>query len=106
MYQKALTGTDTSSFLDILQAYVGHAGLLDSSDEVKYVPIEEVKKEEGAAEETKTGKMKEMGNLASAELVFPFMSIPLVIVGIPENLLPLCGSEVQSSYHCQSPVCS
>ena len=83
-----LAGTDTSSLLDILQAHFGHVCLVDSSEEEEDVPIEE---EEGAAEETKAEKTKVIGNLASAELVLPFTSIPLVIAGIPQDLLPLCG---------------
>ena len=46
-----------------------------------------------------------MSNLATAELVFPFKSIPLVIAGIPENLLSLHGPEVQSCYHHQVLQC-
>ena len=49
--------------------------------------------------------MKEMGNLASAELVFSFKPYPIVITGIPEDLIPLHGPEVQSHYHCQAPHC-
>ena len=101
----ALAHTATSSFLDILQAHFGHAGLIDSSEEKEDVPITEEKEEEGTSEETKMGKTTEMGNLASAELVFPFKSIPLVIAGIPKDLLPLCGCEVQSHYHCQAHQC-
>ena len=66
-------------------------------------PLKRKKREEGAVEETKTGKTKEIGNLASAELVFSFNPIPLVIAGIPEDLLPLCGPEVQSHYNSQAP---
>ena len=40
------------------------------------------------------------------ELVFPTQAIPLVIVGIPESLLPLCGPEAQSCYRCQFPDCT
>ena len=47
-----------------------------------------------------------MSTLASTELVFPFKSIPLVIAGIPNNFLPLCGSETESCYHCQVPKCN
>ena len=64
----ALVGTDTPSFLDILQVHFGHTGLIESSDE-EDVPAEEDREEEGAADETNTGKAKEMSNLASAELV-------------------------------------
>ena len=84
--------------------HFGHAGLIESSDE-EDVPAEEDREEDGAVEETKTGKAKEMSNLVSAELVFPFKSIPLVIAGIPKYFLPLSGPKVQSHYHCQVPQC-
>ena len=66
-----------------LQTHFGHAGLVNSSNEEEDIPVEE-EKQEGAAEETKTGKMKDMSNFTSAELVFPFKSIPLGIAGIPK----------------------
>ena len=47
-----------------------------------------------------------MCNLASTERVFSFKSIPLVIAGVPDNFLPLCGPEIQSHYHCQVPQCN
>ena len=72
----ALTGTDISSFLDIIQGHFDHASLIKSSDEEEDVPAEENRQEEGAVEETNTGKVKKMSNLASAELGFPFKSIP------------------------------
>ena len=53
----ALAGSDTTSFLGILQPHFGQASLIDSNDED--VPIEE---EEGTSEKT-----KEIGNLAKAE---------------------------------------
>ena len=40
------------------------------------------------------------------ELVFPMQSIPLVVAGIPESFLPLCGPEAQSCYRCQFPDCA
>ena len=52
-----------------------------------------------------TPEPKEVSNLATAELVFLFKSFPLVIAGIPNDLLPLCGPEVQSCYYCQVPQC-
>ena len=33
-------------------------------------------------------------------------SIPLVIAGIPEAFLPLCGPETLSHYRCQFPDCT
>ena len=97
----AMAGTATSSFLEILQAPFGQAGLINSSDE-EDVPIKE---EEGTFEETKAEKTKEIGNLATVELVFPFKSIPLVVAAIPKDLLPLHGCEAQSQYHYQAPQC-
>ena len=47
-----------------------------------------------------------MGNLATAELVFPFKSSPLVAAGILEMYLPLCGPETLSHYHCQVHPCT
>ena len=86
----------------ILQAHFGQAELLES-DEEEDVWIGEEKISE-TSEET-TAKPKDVSNLAAAKVVFPFKSIPLVIVGIPDNLLPLHGPEIQSHYHCQMPQC-
>ena len=33
-------------------------------------------------------------------------AIPLVIAGIPESLLPICGPEAQSHYRCQFIDCT
>ena len=46
------------------------------------------------------------GSLATAELVFPLKSLPPVIAGIPESLLPLHGPETLSCYRCQYPSCN
>ena len=98
----ALASPNTSSLLDIVQAHFSQAELIES-DEEGDVQIGKEKTSE-TSEETTT-KPKEVSNLATAELVFPFMSIPLVIVGIPDDLLPLCGPDVQSHYHCRAPQC-
>ena len=97
----ALASTDTSSFQEILQAHFDQDSLIDSSDE-EDVPVEE---EEGTSEETKAEKTKEIGNIATAELVFHFKSIPLIVAVIPEDLLALHCPEAQSSYNCQAPQC-
>ena len=47
----------------------------------------------------------EDSSLATAELVFPLKSIPLVIARLPEPFLPLCGPETLSHYRCQYPSC-
>ena len=97
----ALAGTDTSSLLEILQVHFGHAASSES-DEEEGVLMEEKKTSE-AIEEV-VAEPKEVGNLATAELVFPFKSSPLV-AGIPKMYLPLHGPETLSCYHCQvSPV--
>ena len=49
---------------------------------------------------------REVGNLATAELVFPFKSSPLVVVGIPKMYLPLHGPKILFCYHCQVPFCT
>ena len=41
-----------------------------------------------------------------AEIIFPTEAIPLVIAGIPESLLPICGPEAQSCYRCQFTDCT
>ena len=74
---------------------------MESRDEGGDAFTEESPEEEGAADKAQAGKVKEMSTLASAELVFPSKSIPLVIAGIPKNLLPLHGPKTQSHYHCQ-----
>ena len=40
------------------------------------------------------------------ELVFPTQAIPLIIAGIPESLLLICGPEMQSRYRCQFTDCT
>ena len=47
----------------------------------------------------------EENKLTTAKLVFPMKSIPLVIAGLPESLIPLCGPETLSHYTCQYPSC-
>ena len=46
------------------------------------------------------------GHLATAELVFPVKSSPLVVAGIPKRYLSLCGPKTLSQYHCQVPSCT
>ena len=73
--------------------------------EEKHLLKKALKKEE-STDKVPAGKTKEMSSLASAELVFPFKSIPLVIADIPENYIPLCGPKTQYCYHCQVPPCN
>ena len=95
-----MAGIDTSSLLEILQVHFGHVASLES-DKEENVLVEEEKTFE-AVEEIVV-EPKEVGNLVTAELVFPFRSSPLVFTGIPEMFLPLHGPKNLSCYHCQVP---
>ena len=99
----ALASTDTSSLLEILQAHSRHVASSES-DEEEIVLVEE-EKTYGTVEEV-VAEPKKVGNLATAELVFPFKSSPLVIVGIPKNYLPLHGPKTLSCYHCKVLPCT
>ena len=77
----ALAGANASSLLEILQVHFGHVASLESDEEESV--LEEEEKTSEVAEEV-TAKPLEVGNLSTAELVFPFKSSPLVVAGIPE----------------------
>ena len=66
-----------------------------AEEEKTYVIVEEI-----------IAKPLEVGNLITAELVFLFKSSPLVVFGIPEIYLPLCGPKTLSHYPCQVPSCT
>ena len=98
-----LTGTDTSSLtrlpegclvvwnqvllhlLLLMSQYLQKNIQLRKSESVPSLPITE-------------------SSLATAELVFPMKSIPLVVAGITEVFLPLCSPETLSHYRCQYPI--
>ena len=83
--------------------HFGHVASLESHDEESVLAEEEKTSE--AVEET-IAKPKEVCNLVTAELVFPFKSSPLVVAGIPEIYLPLCGPKTLSHHHFQVPSCT
>ena len=95
----ALARMDTSSLLEILQGYFGH---VDSSEST--ASAEESDKGSTTEEKTpevieKTSTMlPDVGGLATAELVFPLKSIPMVVAGLPKTYLPLHGPETLSHY--------
>ena len=64
---------DTPSLLEILQVHFGHVAS-SVSDEVENVLVEEEKTSQVVEEIV--AEPKEVGNLATAELVFPFKSSP------------------------------
>ena len=88
----ALASTDTFSLLEILQGYFRH---VDSSESTE--STEESNKESTTEEKTPT-TLPDVGGLATAELVFPLKSIPIVVAGLPKSYLPLCGPETLSQY--------
>ena len=96
-----------SSLLEILQ---GHFGCIDysesaeSANESKKVLTMEKKTPEIV--ENISVKPTEACCLATAELVFPFKSSPLVVAGFSKMCLPLCGPKTPSKYHCQVPSCA
>ena len=93
----ALTGTDTSSLLEILEGHFGHMDISEST-------ISTEKSEKKAIIEEETSDIPEkipatpsdVGSLATVELVFPLKSISTVITGLPEPFLPLCVPETLS----------
>ena len=85
----ALAGTDTLSLLEILQGHFGHIDFSESNESAN--ESENVlAKEEKALEivEGISARPTEAGHLATADLVFPFKSSPLVVAGIPETYFP------------------
>ena len=105
----ALTSTDTSSLLEILEGHFGHMHM-DISEST--IPTEKSEKKAIIEEETSdipekvSATPSDVGSLATVELVFPLKSIPTVIIGLPEPYLLLHGPETLSRYHCQVPSCS
>ena len=97
----ALAGCNTSSLLDILE---GTFGFYDQEN-VSTASTSEMKEPtEEVPLSSLTLSSKESG-LIGAELVFPMQSITLVVAGIPESFLPLCGPEKHLRYRCQFPDC-
>ena len=110
----ALAGMDTSSLLEILEGSFGSVDLdTTTSSASTEIPVRKPtateKPSEKPLKETSEKTLvppSEDSSLASAELVFPLKSIPLVIARLPESFLPLCGPETLSHYRCQYPSCN
>ena len=96
----ALAGCNTSSLIDTLQEAFGIIDIgtisLASIPETKEVIMEDIP---STPFPTDSGPLE-------VELVFPTQVIPLIIAGIPESLLPICGPETQSRYRCQFTDCT
>ena len=91
-----------SSLLEILQRHFGHIDSSESADKFEKGLTTEGKTLE-VAEKTSTIP-PEASCVATAELVFPFQSSPLVVAGIPETYLPLCGPKTLFSILLPSPI--
>ena len=96
----ALAGCNTSSLIDTLE---GAFGSIDQ-ETISLVSIPEVK--ERVMEDVPSTPSPTDSGPIEVELVFPTWAIPLVIAGIPESLLPICGPEAQSCYRCQFTDCT
>ena len=83
----ALVGCNTSSLIDTLE---GAFGSIDP-ETISLASIPKTITEDIPS----TPSPADSGPL-EVELVFPTRAIPLVIAGIPESLLPICGPETVS----------
>ena len=105
----ALAGTDTSSPLEILKGAFGHMDLDTSTSSISTdIPAQEsiiTKKPSEKPPEKVPVVPSEESSLASAKLVFPLKSIPLVTACLPKSVLPFCSPETLSHYRCQHPSC-
>ena len=95
----ALAGCNTASLIDTLEGTFGTTDLgnisLTSIPDTKGIVTKEI---------PSTPSPTDSG-LLEVELVSPTQAIPLVVVGIPESLLPIRGPEMLSRYRCQFTDC-
>ena len=91
----ALASCNTSSLLDMLE------GAFGSTDQETISIASIPKAKEMVTEDIPSTPSPAESGPVGAELVFPTQAIPLVIAGIQESLLPICGPEAQSHYRYQ-----
>ena len=96
----ALVGCNTSSLVDTLE------GAFGSVDQVTISLASIPETKETVTEDVPSTPSPTNSGPIEVELVFPIQAIPLVIAGIPESLLPICGPEAQSCYRCQFTDCT
>ena len=96
----APVGCNTSSFLDMLEVAFG--SIDQETISIASIP----KAKETITEDIPSTSSPAESGLVAAELVFPTQVIPLVIAGILESLLPICGPEAQSHYSCRFTDCT
>ena len=99
----AVMGCNTSSLLNTLEGAFGSIDQetisIASIPEAKEMVTEDIPSTLSTPSPAKSGPI-------GVELVFPTQAIPLVIAGIPESLVPICGPEAQSCYRCQFTDCT
>ena len=93
-------GCNKSSLLDTLE---GAFGSIDQ-ETISIASIPKAK--ETVTEDVPSNPSPAESSPIGVELVFPIQAIPLVIPGIPESLLLICGPEAQSCYRCQFIDCT
>ena len=91
----ALTGTDISSLLKILEGCFGYMDL-GTSQSTPSTEKDEKEVEVSTPSKQIPATPSSSGGLATAELVFPLKSTPAVTAGLPEAYLPICGPETLS----------
>ena len=96
----ALAGCNTSSLIDTLEGAFGIKDLETIS--LAFIP----KTKEVVTEDIPSTPSPTDSGPLEVELVFPTQVIPLIIAGIPESLLLICGPEMQSWYRCQFTDCT
>ena len=103
----ALTGSNTASLIGILEGALGYI----ESDTTSTISADDIPAPCQTSTQEKPLESIPMtssgdSSLATVRLVFPCKSLPPVIAGIPQSLLPLCGPETCSHYRCQCPSCN
>ena len=96
----SLAGCNTSSLINTLE------GAFHSIDQETILLVSIPKVKETVMEDVPSTPSPTDSGPIEVELVFPIQTIPLVIAGIPESLLPICGPEAQSHYRCQFTDCT
>ena len=96
----ALMDCNTSSLVDTLE---GAFGSIDQ-ETISIASIPKAK--EAVTEDVPFTPSPTKSGPTGVELDFPTQTVPLVIAGIPESLLPICGPEAQSCYRCQFIDCT
>ena len=96
-------GCNMSSLLDTLEGAFG--SIYQETISIAFIPEAKETVTEDIPSTPSTPSPAKSGPIG-AELIFPKQAIPLIMPGIPESLLPICGPEAQSCYRCQFIDCA